>query len=171
MSAAGTARTEPAVPFRTHSSEDGGVLAHTFFHAPTSTWQYIVVDRATKDAVLIDTALDFDSFAVAITTTTADSLLQFVSQQGYRVRKILETHAHADHLTAAQYLKRHLQVPVGIGCQIKGVQEHFGKAYAIPAEELDSAFDELWADGQAFSLGESECTVMHLPGHTPDHIG
>lgn len=166
----GTTPSDPAIPFRTHSSKEG-VVAHTFFHSPTSTWQYVVADSETKDAILIDIALDFDPATSSITTTTADALLRFVDSQGYKVNKILETHAHADHLTAAQYLKQRLQAPVGIGKGIKAVQARFGDIYGIPKAELDCAFDELLEDGESFSLGRSQCSVVHLPGHTPDHVG
>jgi glyoxylase-like metal-dependent hydrolase (beta-lactamase superfamily II) len=85
---------------------------------------------------------------------------------------LLETHAHADHITAAQYLKQKLGgVPVGIGKRITGVQERFGKIYEVPKKWWDGAFDKYFEDDERFMIGDLECQVMHLPGHTPDHVG
>lgn len=84
-----------------------------------------------------------------------------------------ETHAHADHLTAAQYLKQQLggSVLVGIGQRITQVQKTFGAIYGFNAELLENAFDVYFQDDETFKLGSLPCTVMHLPGHTPDHVG
>jgi glyoxylase-like metal-dependent hydrolase (beta-lactamase superfamily II) len=159
-----------AVPYKTHTSKNG-VLAHTFFHDATSTWQYLVADDLTKTAVLIDPVLDFDAATLKVTTDTADSLVGFLQQNKYQLRHILETHAHADHLTAAQYFKTQFQAPVGIGAGILAVQKRAAADYDIPADELQGVFDNLWENGQTFQLGRNELAVMHLPGHTPDHVG
>lgn len=158
------------MPYRTHESKSG-VLAHTFFHQPTSTWQYIVADGKTKIAVIIDPVLDFEASTLKTTTATADSLLAFLHQADYRVEHLLETHAHADHLTAAQYLKEHLRVPVGIGAGILAVQERVARDYDISNDEWQGVFDNLWQDGDILQVGQKGVTVMHLPGHTPDHVG
>ncbi|TFK23384.1 Metallo-hydrolase/oxidoreductase [Coprinopsis marcescibilis] len=151
----------------------GEPTVSSFFETSTSTWQYIVSDPGTKKAVIIDPVLDYSPASGEITTKTADGLLAFVEQQGLDVVMLLETHAHADHLTAAQYLKSRLggSVPVAIGKRIKAVQKTFARVYGVPAEELEGCFDKLWEDDEKFMIGELECEVMHLPGHTPDHVG
>lgn len=164
--------TKAAEPFHSHRSESG-LVAHTFFHQQSSTWQYVVADPRSSEAVVIDTAYDYDSDKNVITTETADSILEFIKQQAYSVTQILESHAHADHLTAAQYYKAHLpsRPPVGIGEHIREVQKFFGDLYGIPREELADVYDVYYKDGQEFNIGKVKCSVMHLPGHTPDHIG
>ena len=84
------------------------------------------------------------------------------------MEKILESHAHADHLTSARYLKLQLKgdVEVGVGEKITQTQEYFAKKYEIDMEELEGSFDRLWKDGEKFQVGDCECEVMHLPGHT-----
>lgn len=123
--------------------------------------------------MLIDPVLDFDPVTNTISTTTADSLLSFIASKKYKIERTLETHAHADHLTAARYVKRQLGgVPlIGIGAGIKKVQAHFGMVYGVKESEMEGAFDELFVDGDRFESGELGWEVMHLPGHTPDHIG
>ncbi|GAA5959899.1 hypothetical protein JCM21900_005998 [Sporobolomyces salmonicolor] len=175
-----TQTVPPAVPFRTHigppptsPSAPRTPTAHTFFHTPTWTWTYVVACPSSLSAVVIDTALDFDPKTNTISTETADLILAFVREKGYRVEHILETHAHADHLTAAQYYKAQLGggVPVGIGERITQTQEFFAGKYDVPREELDGAFDRLWKDDEEFMLGDCQAKVMHLPGHTVDHVG
>ncbi|KAH0542121.1 hypothetical protein FGG08_003421 [Glutinoglossum americanum] len=150
---------------------------HSYFDAGTSTWQYIVADRETRDAVIIDPVLNFDPVTAGVSTTSADELLAHIAQSGYNVQRILETHAHADHLTAAGYLQRELlnrsgsRPPVCIGKRISEVQSTFAGRYGIDAQELTGAFDKLLEDDERFSLGNLSCTVIPLPGHTPDHVG
>ncbi|RXW21697.1 hypothetical protein EST38_g4148 [Candolleomyces aberdarensis] len=164
-----TCTTIPNVP--------GEPDVYSFFESSTSTWQYIVVDPATKKAVVIDPVLDYNPASGKVTTKTADGLLSFVKDNGLDVEMLLETHAHADHLTSAQYLKHKLEassghpVPVAIGKRITAVQERFGKVYGIPKERLENAFDKYWEDDEHFNIGQLECKVVHLPGHTPDHVG
>ncbi|GAA5913213.1 MBL fold metallo-hydrolase [Sporobolomyces salmoneus] len=181
----------PAVPFRTHigplpssTSDPLTPNAHVFWHAPTSTWTYIIVCPTTKRCVIIDPALDYDSSTQTISTESADALLAFIREQAYQVEKILETHAHADHLTSARYLQLKLaqseggggggpanKVDIGIGEKIKQTQEYFAKKYEVKEDELEGAFDKLWKDGETFTVGECEAKVLHLPGHTADHVG
>lgn len=145
---------------------------YSFFEKDTSTWQYIVVDPVTKQAVIVDPVLDYNPASGVISTKTADGLLAFVKEKGLKVTKLMETHAHADHITAAQYLKKQLgDVQVGIGKRIVGVQERFAKIYGVPKEWWDGAFDKYWEDNERFKIGDLECSVIHLPGHTPDHVG
>ncbi|TFK18213.1 metallo-beta-lactamase [Coprinopsis marcescibilis] len=153
--------------------QSGEPAIDSFFEPATSTWQYVVSDPTTKKAVIIDSVLDFSPASGEISTKTADSLLAFIKQKGLEVIMILETHAHADHLTAAQYLKSRLggSVPVAIGKRITGVQKTFAKVYGVPKESFEGTFDKLWEDDETFRIGNLECHVMHLPGHTPDHVG
>jgi len=150
---------------------------HACFDPNTSTWQYVVACPVTKSAVIIDPVLDFDPARNTISTSTADGILSLVREQGYSVQRLLETHVHADHLTAAKYLQTRLAEETGhrpeicIGRRIKGVQERFGKRYGVPEEEWEGAFDVLLEDDEVFKLGELGVKAVHLPGHTPDHLG
>ena len=154
-------------------------IIHACFEPNTSTWQYIVADPATKAAVIIDPVLDFDPARNAISTESADGLLALVIEKGYTVERLLETHVHADHLTAANYLQSRLSEAAGdqkkpvicIGKRIGGVQERFARRYGIAKDEYESAFDKLFDDDEVFHLGQLEAKAVHLPGHTPDHMG
>jgi glyoxylase-like metal-dependent hydrolase (beta-lactamase superfamily II) len=149
------------------------------FESTTGTWQYIVADPATSKAIIIDPVLNFDPATNTLTTETADALLSIVQQRGYHVERIMETHAHADHLTASSYLQSRLAQTqteahrplIGIGKRIKQVQELFGQRYGVPAAEYENVFDTLFDDDESFSVGDIPVTTMHLPGHTPDHLG
>lgn len=150
---------------------------HSAFESKTGTWQYVVADPSTMTAVIIDPVLDYNPATQVVTTQTADSLLSLVKEKGYKVAWILETHAHADHLTASSYLQKRLaqqqghRPPIGIGKRIRKVQELFGKRYGVPAEEYEGAFDKLFDDDEEFEIGNLRATAIHLPGHTPDHLG
>lgn len=150
---------------------------HPTYEPNTGTWQYLIADPSSLTAVIIDPVLDYDAGSQAISTRTADSLLSLVNSHKYTIAKILETHAHADHLTAASYLQHRLEKiqgskpPIGIGKRIVKVQEMFGARYGVPEDEWRSAFDELFKDEEEFNVGELGVKVIHLPGHTPDHVG
>jgi len=147
---------------------------YTFFEKVTATWQYILVDSETSEAVIIDPVLDYDPPSGAISTRSADCLLAFVRERKFEVTKILETHAHADHLTASQYLKKQLggDVQVGIGARINQVQKTFSPLYGLDDPALlDNTFDIYFKDDEEFNFGSLSCKVVHLPGHTPDHVG
>jgi glyoxylase-like metal-dependent hydrolase (beta-lactamase superfamily II) len=150
---------------------------HDLFESKTCTWQYVVADPSTLTAVIIDPVLDYDPATQVITTQTADSLMSLVREKGYRVTGILETHVHADHLTAASYLQNRLAQeqgygpPIGIGKRIKQVQKLFGQRYGIPAEEYEGTFGKLFDDDETFNIGNLRAMAIHLPGHTPDHLG
>jgi glyoxylase-like metal-dependent hydrolase (beta-lactamase superfamily II) len=147
------------------------------FEKRTGTWQYVVADPPTKKAIIIDSVLDYDPTTREISTTTADGLLALVAQNGYHIEKILETHAHADHLTAASYLQHRLSQlqgfnpPICIGKRIREVQDLFAAKYGIAIEDYEGVFDKLFDDDETFEIGNVKGTIMHLPGHTPDHIG
>jgi glyoxylase-like metal-dependent hydrolase (beta-lactamase superfamily II) len=151
-------------------------IIHTIFEPVTGTWQYVVADPSTKEAVIIDSVLDFDAATATISTGSADKLLALVAEQDYTVVRILETHCHADHLTASRYLQGQLESngkrpEICIGSRIKDVQGLFGEKYGIPSSEMNNAFDHTFADNETFNIGSLEARVLHLPGHTPDHIG
>ncbi|KAF2024900.1 Metallo-hydrolase/oxidoreductase [Setomelanomma holmii] len=152
-------------------------IIQSSFEERTGTWQYVVADPATKKAVIIDSVLHYNPNTLTISTDTADALLAMISENGYQIEKILETHAHADHLTAASYLQHRLHEKQGsrpqicIGRRIKQVQDLFAGKYGIPAAEYEDVFDHLFEDDESFKIGELIAKVMHLPGHTPDHIG
>ena len=152
---------------------------HTLFEPVTGTWQYVVADDSAREAVIIDSVLDYDKSTGKITTQSADQILDLVASQGYTVTRILETHAHADHLTASRYLQNVLSqrqangpLPqICIGERIRQVQATMSKIYDVPQSDLDNAFDHTFADDETFSIGALEARVISLPGHTPDHIG
>lgn len=151
-------------------------LIHPIFEPRTGTFQYIVTDPSSKATAIIDPVLDFEPSTQAISTQSADALLRLVAEKGYEVRYILETHAHADHLSAASYLqaqlsKRGSRPEIGIGKRIGQVQKLFGARYGVPAHEQAVAFTKLFEDDETFSLGCLKVQALHLPGHTPDHIG
>lgn len=147
------------------------------FEAVTATWQYLVADPATRDAVVIDSVLDFNPISSQISTTTADGLLDLISKHNLTITRILETHAHADHLTAANYLQQKLisegnpRPEICIGVRITEVQATFASKYQINSSELANVFDKLFKDNEEFMIGEIHAKVLHLPGHTPDHVG
>jgi glyoxylase-like metal-dependent hydrolase (beta-lactamase superfamily II) len=166
-----------AVPYGTEAIAAEEPIIHDLFESRTGTWQYVVADPSTSTAVIIDPVLDYDPATQVVTTQSADSLISFVREKGYKVDWILETHAHADHLTAASYLQNRLaqeqgsRPPIGIGKRIKQVQKLFGQRYGIPAEEYEGAFGKLFDDDETFNIGNLRATAIHLPGHTPDHLG
>jgi glyoxylase-like metal-dependent hydrolase (beta-lactamase superfamily II) len=140
-----------------------------FFDEATNTVSYVLFDPETKEAAVIDSLLDFDSKAGRTTTESADEILSFIEEEGLKVDLILETHVHADHLSAAPYLKEKLGGRIGIGAEIKTVQYVFGKVFnAGTAFQRDgSQFDVLFEDGDTFRVGRFEGVAIHTPGHTP----
>lgn len=140
-----------------------------FFDPATFTVSYVVSDPATKRAAVIDSVLDYDPKSGRTTHASADQVVAYVEDQGLGVDWILETHAHADHLTAAPYLKAKLGGKNAIGEHIKTVQGTFKKLFnAEPGFATDgSQFDRLFADGESFRIGGLQARVMHTPGHTP----
>ena len=140
-----------------------------FFDPATSTVSYIVMDAASKQCALIDSVLDYDPKSGRTSTHSADQLIERVRALGGKVEWILETHAHADHLSAAPYLKEKLGGTIAIGEHIRRVQDVFGKLFnAGPAFVHDgSQFDHLFKDGDTFRIGGLEARAMHTPGHTP----
>lgn len=150
---------------------------HNVFEPKTGTWQFIVADPATSKAVIIDPVLNYDPCTQTITTTSADALLALVKEKGYTIESVLETHAHADHLTSSSYLQKQLanaqgfKPPIRIGKRIEQVQKLFGQRYGLAQDEWLGVFDKLLDDDETFTVGELTVKAIHLPGHTPDHLG
>lgn len=144
---------------------------HPHFDETTNTVSYVVADTATRRAAIIDPVLDFDPKAAQLATETADALLGIVERERLTVDWILETHAHADHLSAAHYLRRKTGAAVVIGEHITDVQKIFLPLFEIGDIAADGAvFDRLVADGDTLPLGDSEIGVLHVPGHTPADV-
>jgi len=140
-----------------------------FFDEPTFTLTYLVWDPQTKDAVVIDPVLDYDPLASQTTTKSADELGEVIEALGLKLRWVLETHAHADHLSASQLLKRRHEAPVAIGARIVEVQETFKGIFDLPEDFATdgSQFDRLLADGEVLEAGSLKVEVIGTPGHTP----
>jgi len=137
-----------------------------FFDEATNSVSYLVSDPATRAAAVIDPVLDFDPASGTIATRSADRILSAAGEQGLRIDWVLETHVHADHLSAAAVIRERTGAKVGIGRGISGVQAVFGPM--LGARDLgDGDFDRLLADGEKISLGEMSIEVMATPGHTP----
>ena len=141
----------------------------TFFDEATFTASHVVSDPSTKKAAIIDPVLDFDAASGRTKTISADAIIDYVRQEGLDVEWILETHVHADHLTAAPYLKDKLGGKTGIGDHVNVIQKTFGEIFNAEAgfSRDGSQFDMLFEDGAAFSVGSIEGKVIHTPGHTP----
>jgi glyoxylase-like metal-dependent hydrolase (beta-lactamase superfamily II) len=139
-----------------------------FFDEATNSLTYLVADPATKTAAVIDPVLGFDAASGRIDTEGADELLRAAVAAGYAIAWILETHAHADHLSAAQHLKRRTGARVAIGAGILAVQEKFGPLFAADDVKPDGGdFDLLLDDGDELPLGTMKVEVIATPGHTP----
>ena len=139
-----------------------------FFDEATNTVTYVVVDPDSKQCAIIDPVLDYDFASGRTATVTADHLIHYAEDNGLQLDWILETHVHADHLTAAPYIKEKLGGQICIGSHIKSVQEVFVNLFNIADVAADgSQFDRLLTDGDELSLGSMHIQVMHTPGHTP----
>ncbi len=140
-----------------------------FFDEDTFTFSYVVTDPDSDSAAIVDPVLDFDPASGELSTHSAQRLVDHVEQSGLKVQWILDTHVHADHLSAARYLKERLGGRMGIGDRVTRVQEVFGDMFNAEADFArdGSQFDHLFGDGERATLGGLEFRVMHTPGHTP----
>jgi glyoxylase-like metal-dependent hydrolase (beta-lactamase superfamily II) len=146
-------------------------IIKAFFDEPTHTISYLVADPATKRAAIVDPVLDFDHASGKAATTSADAILKEAAALGLTVDWVLETHAHADHLSGAPYIKLKTGAKVGIGEHIRDVQKIFRPVFnATDVKGDGSEFDRLFADGERFELGVMDVEVMHVPGHTPADV-
>lgn len=142
---------------------------HHFFDKDTATFTYVVSDEATNECAIIDSVLDYDMNAGKTSTVSADKVITYIKENNLNVEWILETHAHADHLTASHYLSEKLGGKIGIGEHIKDVLEFWVPLFNTAHDtRLDgSQFDHLFKDGEIFKIGTIEVKVLHTPGHTP----
>lgn len=148
-----------------------------FFDEPTNTVSYVVTDPETGTCAIIDSVYDYDASSGATKTESADEIIAYIKENDLTVAYILETHAHADHFSAAPYLQEELGGVIGIGRHIDDVQKVFGRLFNAGADfKADgSEFGRLFDDGDCFKIGKLEADVIHVPGHTPAcvafHIG
>jgi glyoxylase-like metal-dependent hydrolase (beta-lactamase superfamily II) len=143
-------------------------LIRGFFDPATFTVTHVVADPATQRAAIVDPVLDYDAASGRTSTASADAVIAFVRAQGFTVDWLLETHAHADHLSAAPYLKQQLGGKVAIGAKIGTVQKVFRTIFHDDGIPTDGApFDRLFDDGERFAIGDLPVRVLHTPGHTP----
>lgn len=139
-----------------------------FFDPATSTASYLISDPATGTAAIVDPVLDFEPKAARLSTASADAILDAVAEQGLTLAYVLETHAHADHLSAADYIRRESKAKVVIGARITEVQKAFIPLFEAEDVRADGrVFDRLVQDGESLPLGELQIEVLHTPGHTP----
>lgn len=140
-----------------------------FFDEGTNTVSYVVREPDGRTCAIVDSVLDYDQAAGRTNTQSADEIIAWIKSEGLQVAWILESHVHADHLSAAPYLQEHLGGKIGIGANITVVQDTFGKVFNEGTEfERDgSQFDALFKDGDSFHIGQMRADVMHTPGHTP----
>ncbi|WP_165322933.1 MBL fold metallo-hydrolase [Rhizorhabdus phycosphaerae] len=151
------------------AAQKGVPIIRAFFDAPTFTVTYVVHDPETRRAAVIDSVLTYDPASGRTSADAAEPVLAYVREQALTVDWHLETHAHADHLSAAPYLQKQLGGQIAIGAHICAVQKTFGALFNAGADFArdGSDFDHLWADGDSFSIGNLSVTVLHVPGHTP----
>ena len=140
-------------------------IIHPFFDTATNTVTYLVADPATRQAAIVDPVLDFDPKSGRLSTASADAVLAAARDQGLTIAWILETHAHADHLSAADHLRHETGAKVVIGRHIEAVQKTFGALFEVDAPAR--VFDVLVDEGDTLKLGDLEIGVLHTPGHTP----
>lgn len=142
-----------------------------FFDEPTNTISYLVWDLATRAAVVIDPVLDWNNRSGEADTRSANEILRVAEAEEVTIGWILETHAHADHLTAAPYIKAKTGAPIGIGEHIRDVQRLFRPVFnALDLKPDGSDFDRLLKDGEHLALGRLTIEVLHVPGHTPADV-
>lgn len=141
---------------------------NAFFDEDTSTVSYVVSDPETKKAVLIDPVLDFDMSSGTLETQSVDAILDFARDQNLAIERVLDTHIHADHLSAGDYVRKQTGARYGLGAGITDVQSAFVPLFHIlDMESPEALFDDMFVDGDTFSIGNLSANVMHTPGHTP----
>lgn len=146
-------------------------IIRSFFDEPTNTVSYLVGDPATRKAAIIDPVFDYDHSSGEVDTRSVESMLKAAEDAGYTVERVLETHAHADHLSGAPFIKARTGAKIGIGEHIKDVQRIFRPIFNATDLKTDgSDFDHLFRDGERFKIGELDVEVLYTPGHTPADI-
>jgi glyoxylase-like metal-dependent hydrolase (beta-lactamase superfamily II) len=143
----------------------------SFYEADSGTWTHLLADRASKVAAIIDPVWVYDPVSGMADATFIDGVLAAAEREAYRLEWVLETHAHADHLTAADYLRRKTGARIACGAGIRDVQQTFARVFNLPGVATDgSQFDRLFAEGDTLALGSLEIRVLETPGHTGDSI-
>lgn len=145
------------------------MLVHSFLDKDTETYTHVLVDKSSNICAIIDPVLDYDPKSGRTATDTADELIDFIKQQGWQVEYIIETHAHADHLSSAPYIKQNLGGRIVIGTHITKVQTIFKEVFNLDMSFKTDAsqFDILTDEGTELTLGNITITALHVPGHTP----
>lgn len=143
------------------------VVVAAFYDKKTGSYQYVITDKATRSAAIVDPVLDFDEKAAATSTRNADEIAAYVQAERLTVVWLLDTHPHADHFSAAPYLAERFGAPRAIGEKVVGVQKLWKDIYCLPDFPTDgSQWDRLFVAGDTFSVGELEGRVLFSPGHT-----
>jgi glyoxylase-like metal-dependent hydrolase (beta-lactamase superfamily II) len=144
-------------------------LVHAFFDEATNTLTYILREPEGRACAIVDSVLDFDYASGRTDTRSADAVIDFVRKENLDLQWVLETHVHADHLSAAPYIQERLGGKIGIGQRITVVQDTFGKVFneGTRFQRDGSQFDKLFEQGDSFMIGQMRADVMHTPGHTP----
>lgn len=144
-------------------------LIQAFFHEPTFTISYVIADPATRRCAILDPVLDYDASVARTSTEFADRMIRFVRDNGYALDWIFETHAHADHVSAAIHIRAQLGGAIAIGEHIVQVQQAFGRIFNEQGDFArdGSQFDRLLRDGETLAIGALAVRVLHTPGHTP----
>src|SRR3954453_3563045 len=154
------------------STIDLAPIVRSFHHADTGSFSHVVVDPATRRGAIIDAVLDFDVASGLIRTDSARRILEYVATADIRIDWVLETHAHADHVSAGAWLAAQTNAKLGVGAGIVAVQRTFKRLLDLddtfPTD--GSPFDHLFEDGERFAIGELEMRAMATPGHTPDSV-
>ncbi len=145
-------------------------ICEAFYHQPTGSWSYVVADPVKRCAVSIDPVLDYDPVAGCVSTESASQIKDYLITEGFKLTWILETHAHADHLSAADWLKREFDAKTAIGEGITKVQTTFGRLLNMPDVNDGKPFDRLLASHDRFRVGHLQVQVLHTPGHTNDSV-
>jgi len=140
-----------------------------FFDKDSNTFSYVVKDPESSSCAIVDSVLDFDYASGSTFNTSADEIIDYVKKHNLKLEWLIETHVHADHISAAPYIQEKLGGKIGIGQHITVVQDTFGKVFndGAGAKHDGSQFDHLFSDGEQYSIGALQCTALHTPGHTP----
>jgi glyoxylase-like metal-dependent hydrolase (beta-lactamase superfamily II) len=141
----------------------------TFFDKNTSTYSYVVNDITTKECAVIDPVLDYDMYSGKVTYNSADTIISYIKENDLKLKWILETHAHADHLTSSHYIKEKIGGSIAIGENIKKIIQYWTKIFNTYEDtpQDGSQFDRLFKDGENFKIGNIDVKVINTPGHTP----
>lgn len=147
-------------------------IVKSFFHAATSTFTHLIIDPNSRHAAVVDPVLDYALHSGHTGTAAAEEVARYIIDEDLRLEWVLETHAHADHLSAAPYFKRNFNAKVAIGAGICNVQQTFKEIFNLEETfRVDgSQFDRLFAEGETFSIGHLHVSVMNTPGHTNDSV-